>query len=415
VGKLFGEIDTSGRARVLLRKTFKTILLETEISKIEEKNLLASLTNHSIMDRIYSLPKLSPKQIKLAIQQKIKKDLEFIADISEVDWIYSAFPEKNGYRILTSIVKKDLLSPLSSFKALTTTSQVISNFLTKKIKKDFLLVHSFYDDYLIFVFRNGFVDYIRGFEAESNIYDSIELTLEYYKEQHKVEIKTVSYSGDAEIQEYPDKEVLPLNKLLKIKTNLKFLVPHALSSSKVPFFYEKKILKPIHATIPISLLFLTTGISLHIQNEKLASQISKLRVEISSLNSVLKAKQQKLNSLTKKEQKLKKLFSKPEVKMLLKAQKPEIYRFILSMKEPLQKSKSYFLTINGSKNTFTLSTITFCQNLEKPKEFQKLISFLKENKFISEFKLLSAEKLKDKKAITAVFKIKIRVKNYVKI
>jgi hypothetical protein len=414
VAKLFGEIDLSNRARVLLKKRFKNFYQETSLSQIQTQSLTASLTDSSIMDRIYVLPKLSSKQIKIAIQQKIKKDLEFIADISEVDWIYSVFPEGNSYRILASIIKKEKIAPLPQFKALTTTSQVLSNFLHNKVKTDFLLVHSFYNDYLVFVFRNGHVDYIRGFTTESAITDSIELTLEYYKEQHKVEIKTIVYSGDITELQQPGRKVIPLNEFIKEKIpSLKFLIPAILPSTKAPFFYERKLLKPIHATIPISIILLAASAGIHYKATEIKNDLSKLHFLKSSLEENIQIKQQKLSKLTEKEKKIQNFLKKPEINLLLSAKKPEIYNFIESMKKPLKKTNSYFLTINGNGKSFILSTITFCHYLEKPQEFHDLIAALKENNYITYFKLLNAEKLKNIKAISATFEINLRTKSYV--
>ncbi len=414
MAKLFGEIDLNNRIRAIQKKGFKTSSIETQLSQIQTANLIASITESSIMDRIYVMPKLNPKQMKVAVQQKIKKDLEFIADINEVEWIYSAFKEKNNYRVLVSIIKREQLSTLPEFKALTTTSQVIASFLNQKLKENFLLVHSFFDDYIIFVFKNGYIDYIRGFKTENPIGESIELTLEYYKEQHKIEIKNIVYSGDVQLSSQPNRNVLPISEFINNIPDIKFFVPHILPLTKPSFLYKKKTFKPIYATIPLSVIFFLSGAAAYMKTAKVENQISQINSRIERLNKLIGEKQQEISELTKTEESLKKSLSSPEIKTLLSVKKPEIYSFITSLTEPLKLSKSYILKLSGNGEEFTLSTITFCSNIEKPEEFHSLLSFLKGNKYIEYFKLLSVQKLMGKRAIMAVFKIKLRAESYAK-
>ncbi len=413
--KLYGELNLSGRLRAIQKQRFKAKLVETDLDKIPSpKDSTISLTDSSVMDRIYILPKLKTKQLLTAIQQKIRKDLEFIAEPSEVDWIFSKFPERGSYKILVSIIKKSDLNRLPEFHAITTTSQVIANFLEKKKKEDYLLVHSFFDDCIVFVFRNGQVDYIRGFKRENSVDEAVEITLEYYKEQHKTEIGTIVFSGDSQPSQHGQKKLIPLNEFVKISTSdLKFFVPQLLTSQKVPFFYEKKFLKPIHLTVPVSALILIAGLGLQLEKQNVIHKIDVTNKKIETFRNKINQNQQTLTSLTEKEKTLEGKLNNPAIKFLLSSKKPEIYTFLKSIEDTLKKSKSYVLSLEGSKDQFTLSTITFCKNLKKAKELHTLISGLKANPTITSVTLLSAKEVKEFKAIIADFKIKLRAESYV--
>jgi len=94
--KIFGEIDLKGNLRAVEKKGFNKCepIKVDSLSKIQPSNLTASITDSSVMDRIYLLPHLKGNQLKLALQQKLRRDLEFIADITELEWIYSSSKKK---------------------------------------------------------------------------------------------------------------------------------------------------------------------------------------------------------------------------------------------------------------------------------------------------------------------------------
>jgi len=408
--KFYGELDLNGKLRILKRDKFKKFFLETELEKFSRKeNLIVSITDNKVMDRIYQLPKLKRKQIEIALSQKLKKDLEFIVDISETEWIYSIFPKDNGYRVLVSIIKKVDFQTLPKFKALTTTTQVIASLLNNRKKDTFMLVHSFLDDYLIFVFKDGIIDYVRGFKAESSVDESIDLTLEYYKEQRKIDIKTVVYSGSSHLIAESRKEIKPITSYIDLGVkDPKFLIPFSLSQVKVPFFYSYKFFKPVYVSVPISLLFFLGAFYNYVQESSLSKELNVLKRKEQVIQKNLNSLRFKLHEIDYQVEEIRKKIDNPKLQFVLSLKEPQIPQFINSLRSILISTNSYVLLLKGEGNHITLSTITMCKNISRPVEFHRLINLLRINKFIVDVKLIEAEKFDDRNIVTATFNVKIK-------
>ena len=333
----YAEVDASGNLRVLekggiFKRTFK--YLNTALSDYKNtKNLVASFTDSSVMDKVYSFPEIEEKHLELAIKQKISRDLEFIANIEEMDWIYSRFPVNSGYRVLVSIVKREILQQFNQFRALTTTAQVISNFLTGKTEGNFIVVHSFKDDYMVIAFHNGSVDYVRTFKMESSLDDAIELTLEYYDKQRKTEISRIYTSGDLKFFQTSKFEVMPVTELIKLplsEEELEFFIPFALSKSKVPYFYRVSPLAFKHYAVAASaFLFLASGMAFVEVNQQ-KEQLTRLQQEKDSLSQKISKLQTELSKLEKKFQVEKSFQLKPEVQYFLSLKRDQVPEFLYS-------------------------------------------------------------------------------------
>jgi len=417
----YGEVDANGNLRIVEKSglfTAKYDFRETNIKKYENfQNLVSSITDSSIMDRIYVLPRLTKKQLAFAIKQKIIKDIEFIASLDEVEWIYSAFSEGSNYKVLVSIINKELLGKFKQFKALTATSQVISNFLSGKINDSFILVHAFSTDYTVIAFHNGTVDYVRSFKADSSLDDAIELTLEYYKEQKKIEIKKFFYTGDVEFFKNSNFDVKPLSDLIKIRlleNNLKFFVPFSLIKSKVPFFYKKSAVTFKHyAVMTSTFLFLISGIT-YFENKKLESHLENILREKNILRSKVNGIQDEILRLTKELQLQRRFQLRPDIKYLFSLKREEIPEFLFSLYRINKKSDTFLLSFKTSSGEkFNISTITFCRDLTSPVEFYKFVNLIRENPFVKNVKIIDLRAISEKNALRANLNVELESINYV--
>jgi len=419
----YAEIDVSGNLRVLekkkgVKRAFK--YLSTTLSDYRNPgNLMVSLTDNSIMDKVYFFPELKEKHLKLAIKQKVSRDLEFIANIEEMDWIYSRFPVNSGYKVLVSIVRKETLQQFNNFRALTTTAQVVSNFLTGKTKGDFIVVHSFKDDYIVIAFHNGLIDYVRTFKTESSLDDAIELTLEYYKKQRKTEISRIYISGDLKFFQTSNFKMMPVTELIKLplsEEELEFFVPFALSKSKVPYFYRIPLLSFKHYAVAASaFLFLASGMAF-VEVNQLKEQLTRLQEEKTSLSRKIDRLQSELSKLEKKIQVEKSFRSKPEIQYLLSLKRNQLAEFLYSFYRISKESHTFIMSLSVSENSdFELSTITFCEDLSSPMEFYKLIDLIKKNPFINDVKIIELKQMPEKNAFITNFNINLKKVFYGKI
>ncbi|WP_163329069.1 hypothetical protein GFV12_07965 [Desulfurobacterium thermolithotrophum] len=416
----YAEVDVSGNLRVLEKEgIFKGSFryVNTLLSEYSEtKSLIASFTDSSVMDKVYSFPKLKEKHLNLAIKQKISKDLEFIANVEEMVWIYSKFPVDSGYRILVSIMRKELLQRFNHFKALTTTAQVISNFLTGKVEGDFIVIHSFKDDYIVIAFHNGLIDYVRTFRTENSLDDAIELTLEYYKEQRKTEITRIYCSGDLDFFQTSRFEMKPLTELVELPINekeLNFFIPFALSNSKVPYFYKTSTFAFKHYAIAAStFLFLASGIVFFKINQ-LNEQLIHLHKERNMLSRKVNKLKTELSKLEKEIQLQKSFQSSPRIQYFLSLKRDRIPEFLYSFYKIGKKSNTFILSLSTSKNSeFNLSTITFCKELLSPVEFYEFVNFIKGNPFIESVKIINVKEIPGRRALLANFNIKFKKDYY---
>ncbi|ADY74080.1 hypothetical protein Dester_1450 [Desulfurobacterium thermolithotrophum DSM 11699] len=412
----YAEVDASGNLRVLekegiLKGSFRYV--NTSLSDYNEpKRLIASFTDSSVMDKVYSFPKLKEKHLKLAIKQKISKDLEFIANIEEMVWIYSKFPANSGYRVLVSIMRKEFLQRFNHLKALTTTAQVISNFLTGKVEGNFIVIHSFKDDYIVIAFHNGLIDYVRTFKTENSLDDAVELTLEYYKEQRKTEITRIYCSGDLDFFQTSRFEMKPLTELVELPINekeLNFFIPFALSNSKVPYFYETSTFAFGHYAIAAFVFLLLASGIVFLKINQLNEQLIHLHKERNMLSLKVNKLQTELSKLEKEIQVQKSFQSKPEIKHFLSLKRDQVSEFLYSFYKISDRANTFVLSLSTSKNSeFELSTITFCKNLSSPIEFYRLINLIKKNPFIDNVKIIDVKEIPEKRALMADFSIKFK-------
>ncbi|GAB6075896.1 hypothetical protein [Desulfurobacterium crinifex] len=418
----YAEVDASGNLRVLEKGgIFKRApkCLNTTLSDYKNtKNLVASFTDSSVMDKVYSFPKIEEKHLELAIKQKISRDLEFIANIEEMDWIYSKFPVNSGYKVLVSIVKKEILQQFNYLRALTTTAQVISNFLTGKTEGNFIVVHSFKDDYIVIAFHNGSVDYVRTFKMESSLDDAIELTLEYYEKQRKTEISRIYTSGDLKFFQTSKFEMKPVTELIKLplsEEELEFFVPFALSKSKVPYFYRVSPLAFKHYAVAASaFLFFASGMAFVEVNQQ-KEQLTRLQQEKNFLSQKISKFQAELSKLEKKIQAEKTFQLKPEVQYFLSLKRDQVPEFLYSFHRISKKAHTFILSLSVSKNSdFELSTITFCKDLSSPVEFYELIDLIKKNPFINDVKIIDLKQMPEKSALITNFSINFKKVPYEK-
>jgi hypothetical protein len=418
----YAEVDASGNLRVLEKGgVFKRApkCLNTVLSDYKNtKNLMASFTDSSVMDKVYSFPEIEEKHLELAIKQKISRDLEFIANIEEMDWIYSRFPVNSGYRVLVSIVKREILQQFNQFKALTTTAQVISSFLSGKTEGNFIVVHSFKNDYTVIAFYNGLVDYVRTFKKESSLDDAIELTLEYYEKQRKTKISTIYASGDLKFFQSSNFEMKPVTELLKLplkEEELEFFVPYALSKSKVPYFYRISPFSFKHyAVAASSLLLLVSGVFfMEINQQK--EQLTRLQQEKNYLSEKINELQVELSKLEKKIQAEKSFQSKPEVRYFLSLKRDQVPEFLYSFYMINEKAHTFILSLSLSESSdFELSTITFCKDLSSPVEFYELIDLIRKTPFISDVKIIDIKQMPERSALITNFSINFKKVPYEK-
>ncbi|MEO2069407.1 MAG: hypothetical protein ABGX27_07880 [Desulfurobacteriaceae bacterium] len=417
----FAEIDLKGNLRLLSEEGFfrrKRKTLATTLKKVKEKrDLVVSLTDVSVMDKVYTFPELKEKHLSLAVKQKVLRDIEFILEPESVNWIYSKYPTDGGYKVLVSVVRKEILSKLSFFKAFTTTSQIISSFLSGKTDKSFVLIHSFLDDYIVMVFHNGIIDYVRTFKKVSSLDSSIELTLEYYREHRKTKLEGVYGSGDLEFfksSRFEIKSVLDLIKLPLKEEELPFFVPFALSKGKVSFFYKASPVRFSYYSLALSVpMFLAAGL-VFIKNGELQQELNILTSTEQRLSKEFSELRKKIGDLDRRIKQETSFQQRREVKYLTSLSRDKLPEFLKSFENVKRASSTYLLSVSLEKNrSFNVSTITFCRNLSSPVEFYKLVNSIRNNPFVEDVKIIDTAKMARKKALITDFDIKLKKVRYV--
>ncbi|GEM_PF-2199728 len=402
--KVFGEIDLSGNLRLIEGKTEKKTNLK-DFDK--QERLIAALTSSRTIDRVYRFPRIKGKQLDLALRQKLIKDLEYIADINELQFVFSTYPVKDGVQVLVSLIQRDLLDEFKEFKALTFSSQVIAKFIhQQKINGTFLLIHVFEDDFITLVFKEGTVDYVRTFTTGESVDGAIELTKEYYKEQKKTEIGEIFFSGISSLNS--SFEVKPISSLVKkgVK-NVEFFVPFALKRTAPPFLYQRKALKPEHFLISASVISIILTGNLISINNNLSSEIERLKLQSDKLENLIAEAESSLTKIEKSLKEKRKFLESPRVRYIQNLKRPSFQEFLSSL-EQLNLLNTYILSFNLENDQCRLLLITL--NSETQTDVKQILNLLQKNRYISKVKLLNVKE--NDSNYVSLFQIGLKRLNY---
>jgi cell division protein FtsB len=408
---LMGDVklfESSGLlSRRLLKKTGKI-----ESLKFTPSQCHALITDESTIDRIYDFPSgLSGKQIEVAVKQKLLKDLEFIVPLDDIEFVFSMYKSENSYKVLATAIKKSSLVSLPKFKSISATQQLIASFVSLKTKETFLLVHVFKSEFIVFVFRNGLVDYVRTFKNEGSPDNAIETALEYYKERRKTNIEKFFYSGEFRQFSNTKFDIKPISTILSVK-DVDFLTPEIAPHTKYPTFYRVPLLTPKKATIILSIASLGfLGVSSYFYKIK-TEEIRTLEKRNAVLQTRLDELQNAIDETQREIRRLKKKLKSEKFRILSNLKKIPLGEFLLYL-EKLPKS-SKIMTFKFENGLAYLTSITFCRNLNSPTEYEKLISFLKNFKDTDTVELIHLNIDIKNRAIVSEIKIKLREQSYVK-
>jgi len=403
--KVFAEVDLEGNIRLLGKEGGSY----SSLSDFERKSdLVAALTSSKVIDRVYSFPKLKKEQLDVALKQRLIKDLEYIANVEDLDYVYSSFQEGNSLKVLVSLVPREEVPKFLDLKALTFSSQVIACFLFKKgVAGDFLLVHDFKEDFVVLAFKNGIVDYVRTFVSSESVDGAIELSLEYYKEQKKTEIKDIYFSGTKNLN--TGYEVKSIKELLEINDlDEEFFVPYALSKVSVPFLFRKKFWKPEYSVLLASaVLFGFTGF-LSYFNGLMANEVRNLKSRELRFRSEIGKFQKELSKEKRIVRELETLVNSPRNRYIASLSRPLVQEFLYSLYS-LTKFNTYVLRFDSDGfGRVRLELVTF--NTKKPVNVKDLLRVLQNNPYVETAKTLNVKK--DKGFYTTLFSLKLKRKRY---
>lgn len=421
MSKFFAEADPNLNLRVLeisgkffsRNKQFRESTLKAE----SVKQMIVSLTDESTINKIYKLPNLKEKQLRTVLYQKLQKDMEFITSLSTSSWIFSKAKMGNELLILVSLIDQLKVQTFKNSYALTLTPQVIFNALNGKIKKTFMLVHIFNNSSIIFVFHNGYLDYIQSIAVASNLNDAIELAKEYYKERKKIDISEFYFSGDAESLRNSPLKFKPVNKILKNVPKIKFLIPELLSTTKVPFLFSKKREIKTEAAISVlTAMFFISGLGFQINGLSLSKKLKETENQITNVEEEIDKLQIRQKYLQNKINELESVLNRKDVKQLLTTRKPEIVNFLSVLKPILKKSHSYIISLRKGpeKDYYEMTLITFCKDIKSPIEFNLFVSEFRKVRVSQSVKLINTFKYPVLQAIMSDWTFKIEEKSYVK-
>ena len=423
MGKIFGEVDPELNLKILeISGSFFSKKRKLRKSKwdSEKENLnkaVLSLTDESVINKIYRLPVLKDRQLRTALYQKLQRDMEFITPLSSTSWVFSKKKVGNELLVLTSLIDKTKLQTFNIVCALTLTPQVIFNALSGKTKETFMLIHTFNRSAIIFVFHNGHLDYIQSTGATSDITDSIELAKEYYKERKKIDISNFYFSGDSDTLKDNTFNFKPISELLENTGNVEFLIPEILTHTKVPLVIDnrKKKGKEILLT-SLTIISIGIGTGIHYKNSTLSRKVSELERNILSLNRNISSLQEIQEKLQDNEKLLQNNLNRKDIGELLKTRKPEVIAFLKELEPILNTSHSYLLYLKKSpegENSYSVNVITFCKNLSSPTEFNTFVNGFRRTKSCESVKLIYTFKYPILGAIMSNWSLKIREKPYV--
>jgi len=415
--KLFVEADCRLNAKFLKSTGFvkkKRIFSEKNWEKFTEKekqNSVVLISDDSIISRIYQFPKLKKKELELALEQKLRRDLEFISPLETLSWTYSFNYVGKSIVVIASLIETEKIDPFTEAKAVTLSPILIFNALNGKTRKTFILAHSFKGKLTTFVFLNGILDYIKAYPEDTQPAEAIELTKEFYKEHKKVEASEIYISGDWE--EIPN-NYKKISELIKIR-DTKYAICQLAETTKVPFLLEKE-----SHTKEISLflipLFITAGniytyTKLNTMTNKLKelqSQITVLKEKVTELNN---RKQNLENDLRIIEDKL----HRKDINNLVSTERYCIKEFLQETEKILKSTNSYIVSLEKKQQTFMVKFATLCKDINSPEEYRKFVKEFKNIHSAQIVNLIDSRKLKDTNVIISQWKIKLQRKPYVEI
>ncbi len=419
---IYAEMDNEENVRgiVSVGKLRKRVSIGKfkKLNDVNPKETLASLTDGSIVNKVYTFPsQLNKKQLSIAIAQKVSTDAEF-SILREPEYIDSKLVCGANCDYLISAIDNKTINKFRGLKALTATPQVVADSLPRE-NRAFMLIHSFGKNTFIFIVKNGIVDSVRNISS-NNLTDSfIASTLEFYKERKRTNIDEFYYSGNRKPIEKLNYKILPITNLRSISDMAKkvgfsedefteFFVPILLylNEKSLPFLFKRvsinlsPVLIPISvslilASIPYSLSYISSRSSIG----KLSSELKKMLKKKNSMDGKVKKVQTAINDRKK--------FLK-STNYLANLSYPMIYNFIESLKPVSKSYKTYILSFSCKGNNVDMKTITFNPEIN----FSGFLGILSGNSYIENLKILSIVTSKELNAKLCNFSFKIRNKRY---
>jgi len=383
-----------------------------EFSEKEKNASIVLISDNSIINKIYRFPRLKKNELHLAIEQKLRKDLEFIAPLETLNWIYTYSHVNNSIIVLVSLIEKDKTYRFADAKAVTLTPLIVFNALNNKFKKTFMLAHSFKDNLITFVFLNGLLDYIKSFPSGADPIEAIELTKEFYKEHKKIDISEIYISGD---WNKTQNSFIKINELVK-NTNFSFFTCDIAATTKVPFLFEKESITKKLPLLLLPAIVLCGDLILYNKLEELNHQIRMIEPKISNLRSRISRLQRKKANLENRLENLNSFLNRNDIKNLLSAKRYCIEEFFDGLRPILEKTNSFILSFQKDKSGFfNIRFATFCKNINHPIEYRIFSREFQKIKVAESVSLIDSRNLRKTNAIISSWKVKIKRSSYVKL
>ena len=407
---LSGDVKLYESSGLLKRKIHKKVG-NLDLIKSQASQCNALITDESIIDRVYDFPlSLGRKQLEIAVKQKLLKDLEFIVPLDDIEFVFSAYKLENTYKVLATVVKRSSLSSLPKFKSVSATQQVIASFVSSKVKETFLLVHAFKSEFIVFVFKNGIVDYVRAFKNEGSPDNAIETALEYYKERRKTNIEKFFYAGESQQFLGTKFKIKPVSTILPVK-DVKFFALEVASQVKYSAFYRAPLITPKKASLILSVLSLGfLGGSFYFY-ETAKEEVETLEKRNAILQTRIEDLQNGIDEIQNKIANLKAEINSEKYRTLMNLKRNPFPEFLLYLEKMPETSK--VMTFRLENGFVYLTLITFCRNLNSPVEYDRLISFLRSFKDTDFVELIHLSLDLKRRAIISEIKVKLREHSYV--
>jgi len=424
--KVTVEVERDGAARgvefsgIFGKKVGKTFY--SNIEEIPEKEKAeVLLTDFLTTEKLYDLSTLKHSLIRKALNQMVIKDIRLFLPGQEVGWVASKVnSSKEGIRYLVSIVSGETLNSLQGFSSLTTTSQAINLIISGKTEKTFMLIHSFGKTAIILTFFNGFLDYIRGIEINESFEENVDLTIQYYKEQRKVQIDEICCSGDI-VRENPFKKYSPkpISSIIGVLgTGLpedefsEFLVPIAAGfvEKELEHFYSQAGKGVKVSFLLLSSLFLLSSLlplysysSLKEKEKPLLRKLQELNDLSLSLDSNISKVQRKILALQ--------TFRKSKFySYITKTKRLEVPELIDYIKNSNRKLKVYILNASLKNGKLLLETLIAASGEEASKNLSAFLGLLSSSPFIKRVYLI--DNRLERFGLISTFEIEVKGKSY---